>query len=123
MPKKIFLSADEYIQRRRRKKFRNHLNGSVKQSETSFPKRRKESPFRYRLIGYWIGHNLLPFAANRNHIGLYPGPEAVKHFAPQLEKAGYPYSKGTIKISDTEPLPLKRIAEIARWCYRREKNA
>ena len=72
---------------------------------------------------YWIGHNLLPFAANRNHIGLYPGPEAVKHFAPQLEKAGYPYSKGTIKISDTEPLPLKRIAEIARWCYRREKNA
>ena len=34
---------------------------------------------------YWNGHNIIHFAAAKKHIGLYPGPEAVSHFA---EKTG-----------------------------------
>ena len=33
---------------------------------------------------YWKGHNILHFAASKKHIGLYPGPEAVEHFAEKL---------------------------------------
>ena len=66
---------------------------------------------------FWKGRNLVQFAASQKHIGLYPGPEAVEVFAPQLQP--YSTSKGTIRLPLNQPLPLDLIAEIARWC---EKN-
>ena len=65
---------------------------------------------------YWQGGNIIHFAANKKHIGLYPGPEAVAHFAEKLDQAGCKYSKGSIRIPYTEDLPLELIAEIAEWC-------
>ena len=52
----------------------------------------------------------------KKHIGLYPGPEAVKQFSDKLDKAGCRYSKGAIQIPYSDELPLKLIAEIAAWC-------
>ena len=63
---------------------------------------------------YWKGRNLIHFAANKRHIGLYPGEEAVAAFAEQLKD--YKTSKGTIQFPYAKPLPLKLIAEIAAWC-------
>jgi uncharacterized protein YdhG (YjbR/CyaY superfamily) len=69
--------------------------------------------------------NLLHFAAGKNHVGLYPGPEAVETFVPKLEDAGLKYRKGTIQ------LPLKCFdnarraeilglaAEVAAFCFAR----
>ena len=65
---------------------------------------------------YWKEHNIIHFAAQKKHIGLYPGPEAVKEFAEKLDEAGYKYSKGSIQITYSENLPLDLIAEIADWC-------
>jgi uncharacterized protein YdhG (YjbR/CyaY superfamily) len=65
---------------------------------------------------YWQGRNILHFAAAKKHIGLYPGPEAVAHFADKLDEGGYQYSKGTIQIPYSGELPLALIAEIAAWC-------
>ena len=65
---------------------------------------------------YWKGHNIIHFAATKKHIGLYPGPEAVDHFAEKLDQAGCPYSKGAIRIPCSVELPLSLIAEIAAWC-------
>ncbi len=65
---------------------------------------------------YWKGHNLLHFAANKRHIGLYPGPEAVAFFAEKLEAAGCGCSRGSIRIPYSESLPLELIGEIAVWC-------
>ena len=65
---------------------------------------------------YWKGHNIIHFAAAKKHIGLYPGPEAVEHFAEKLDQAGCPYSKGAIRIPCSAELPLSLIAEIAAWC-------
>ena len=65
---------------------------------------------------YWQGSNVLHFAAAKKHIGLYPGPEAVAHFADRLDEGGYRYSKGTIRIPYSGELPLELIAEIAAWC-------
>ena len=62
----------------------------------------------------WKGRNLIHFAANKRHIGLYPGEEAVAAFAEQLKD--YKTSKGTIQFPYAKPLPLELIAEIAAWC-------
>lgn len=42
--------------------------------------------------------NIIHFAAMKKHIGLYPGPEAVEHFAGELKTRGISYSKGTIRL-------------------------
>lgn len=65
---------------------------------------------------YWQGRNVLHFAAAKRHVGLYPGSEAVAHFANKLDAGGYQYSKGTIRIPYSGELPLALIAEIAAWC-------
>ncbi len=65
---------------------------------------------------YWKGHNIIHFAANKKHIGLYPGPEAVAFFAEKLDRAGCEYSKGSIRIPYSAELPLELIGEIAAWC-------
>ena len=65
---------------------------------------------------YWQGHNIIHFAAQKKHIGLYPGPEAVARFAEKLDQAGCVYSKGSIRIPYGDRLPLSLVAEIAAWC-------
>ena len=50
---------------------------------------------------YWKEHNIIHFAAQKKHIGLYPGLK---------------YSKGSIQIPYSNDLPLNLIAEIADWC-------
>jgi len=65
---------------------------------------------------YWKDHNIIHFAAQKKHIGLYPGPEAVEFFSDKLDQAGLKYSKGSIQIPYSDQLPLELIAEIADWC-------
>ena len=65
---------------------------------------------------YWQGVNILHFAAQKKHIGLYPGPEAVERFAKRLTEAGCGFSKGTIRIPYSDSLPLQLISDIAAWC-------
>ena len=45
---------------------------------------------------WWSGHNIIHFAAQKKHIGLYPGPEAVAFFSEKLDAHGFKYSKGSI---------------------------
>ena len=65
---------------------------------------------------YWKDHNIIHFAAQKKHIGLYPGPEAVEHFSDKLNQAGLKYNKGSIQIPYSDELPLQLISEIADWC-------
>ncbi len=71
---------------------------------------------------FWRGHNLIHFAAQKNHLGIYPGAEAMEHFAARL--AAYKTSKGAVqfpyKSFGAEQLAL--IAEIAAWCGRGGKT-
>jgi uncharacterized protein YdhG (YjbR/CyaY superfamily) len=62
------------------------------------------------------GHNIIHFASAKKHIGIYPGTEAVEHFADELKNRGLKFSKGAIQIPYGDHLPLDLIAEIARWC-------
>ena len=67
----------------------------------------------------WKGrHNVIQFALNKNHIGLYPGEEAVNHFSEKL--TGYETSKGNIRLPLDKPLPIELITEIAAWCWQQD---
>ena len=72
---------------------------------------------------YWKGHNIIHFAAQKKHIGLYPGPEAVEQFTEKLDQAGCKHSKGTIQIPYSYDLPLALISEIADWCRQTGNHA
>ena len=63
---------------------------------------------------YWKKRNLIQFAAFKNHVGLYLGPEAVEKFADRL--TGYQTQKGTIRLPYDRPLDRELVTEIAVWC-------
>ena len=64
----------------------------------------------------WMNrHNIIQFAGFKNHVGLYPGPEAVREFSERLK--GYKTSKGTIQLPYSGTVPAGLISDIARWCY------
>lgn len=69
--------------------------------------------FAWRMPTYWQGENLVHFAAFKKHIGLYPGANAVSHFADRLE--GYKTSKGAIQLPLSKPIDLVLVADIVRW--------
>lgn len=73
-----------------------------------------EERISWRMPTYWNKHNIIHFAAFKNHIGLYPGDKAIVHFADRL--APYKTSKGAAQFPYSQPLPLELIAEIAQWC-------
>ena len=58
--------------------------------------------------------NVIHFALNKAHIGIYPGAEAVARFAERLR--GYKTSKGAIQIPLSGSLPEELIMDIACWC-------
>lgn len=73
-----------------------------------------EEKISWGMPTYWQGRNLIHFAANKHHIGLYPGAEAVAHFAGELDGT-YTYSKGSIRIPYGK-VDVGLIARIAAWC-------
>jgi len=68
----------------------------------------------WRMPTCWNKRNIIHFAAFKNHIGLYPGAEAILIFADRL--ADYKTSKGAAQFPYSKPLPLVLIADIAKWC-------
>jgi predicted N-acetyltransferase YhbS/uncharacterized protein YdhG (YjbR/CyaY superfamily) len=75
----------------------------------------------WRMPTYRRGKNLIHFAAQKNHLGIYPGPEAIAQFAPRLTK--FKTSKGAIQIPYKDlGEHLSLITEIASWCGRETDN-
>ena len=69
----------------------------------------------YQMPTWWRGHNLTHFAAQKKHIGLYPGPDAVAHFSEMLDHKGFKYSKGAIQFP-YDKIELDTIGIIAEYC-------
>ena len=59
---------------------------------------------------FYKNHNIIHFAANKHHIGLYPGSEAIEFFADRLE--GYQTSKGAIRIPNSKDFDKDLIRDI-----------
>lgn len=74
-----------------------------------------EERISWSMLTFWKGHNIIQFAGFKNHVGLYPGPEAVREFSERLK--GYKTSKGTIQLPYSGAVPAELVFDIARWCY------
>ena len=74
-----------------------------------------EERISWSMPAYWKGHNIIQFAGFKNHVGLYPGPEAVREFSERLKD--YKTSKGTIQLPYSREVPAGLISDIAGWCY------
>ncbi len=75
----------------------------------------------WQMPTFWQNENLLHFAAAKNHIGLYPGENAIRVFAGKL--TGYKTSKGAIQFPLSEPVPYDLIAEITRFRAKENKES
>lgn len=59
------------------------------------------------------GKNLVHFGAFKNHIGLYPGTEAIDYFIDELQD--YKISKGAIQFPLNQQLPFPLIHDIINY--------
>jgi uncharacterized protein YdhG (YjbR/CyaY superfamily) len=72
----------------------------------------------YGIPTFKLNGNLVHFAGYINHIGFYPGSEAIEVFKKEL--AGYKTSKGTIQFPLDTPIPIDLIRRITE--FRIQKN-
>lgn len=79
-----------------------------------------EERISWSMPTFWKKHNILHFAASKGHIGFYPGPEAVTHFAEELRE--YKTDKGTIRIPYGR-IDAALIEKIAKWCLETGNHA
>lgn len=59
---------------------------------------------------FYQNGNLVHFAFHKNHIGFYPGDEAIQHFEKRLQP--YKHSKGAVQFPHTQELPYDLIKDI-----------
>ena len=71
-----------------------------------------EERIAWKMPTFRINHNIIHFAVHTNHIGLYPGPEAITHFSDRLKS--YKSSKGVVQFPYKAEIPLDLIGEIAK---------
>lgn len=111
------LTVDEYIAQQPEKVRPDllHVRGILR---AALPN--AEERISWSMPTYWQGRNLIHFAANKHHIGLYPGDAAVAHFADELN-GRYAYSKGSIRIPYGQ-VDADLIARIATWCLGEMKS-
>jgi uncharacterized protein YdhG (YjbR/CyaY superfamily) len=68
---------------------------------------------KYGLPTFTMKKHIIHFGGFKNHIGIYPTPNAIEVFKDELAK--YPQSKGGVKIPLNEELPLDLIKRIALY--------
>ncbi|MCL2007964.1 MAG: DUF1801 domain-containing protein [Treponema sp.] len=61
---------------------------------------------------FWLGENLIHFAAFKKHVGIYPGDLGKLPFEKQL--ASYKTTKGAIQFPLDRPIDYDLIAEITK---------
>ena len=62
---------------------------------------------------FWLGENLIHFAAFKNHIGIYPGDLNQLPFKQKL--SGYKTTKGAIQFPLDKPIDYNLLAEITKF--------
>jgi len=64
----------------------------------------------YGIPTYVLHGNLIHFGGFKNHIGFYPGPNAILTFKEELKN--YKQAKGSIQFPLIQPMPLDVIKKI-----------
>jgi uncharacterized protein YdhG (YjbR/CyaY superfamily) len=82
---------------------------------------REEAPqailrMAYGLPTWHQGENLIHLGAFARHVGVYPGPAAIRAFAKELSP--YHTSKGAIQLPHDLDLPMDLLRRMVRWRLR-----
>ncbi|QQO08775.1 DUF5655 domain-containing protein [Breznakiella homolactica] len=109
-PGKSYSSVDEYIAGFPRN-VQDILRAVRKAIRRAAPE--AEEKISWQMPTYYFRENLVHFAAAKNHLSLFPTPEAVEAFAPKLK--GYTTTKGGIRFPLDKDPPYGLIEEITRW--------
>ncbi len=64
----------------------------------------------YQMPTFYLHGNLVHFAAQKHHIGFYPAPSGIAHFAKEL--SAYKTSKGAAQFPLDRPIPYDLIRQI-----------
>jgi uncharacterized protein YdhG (YjbR/CyaY superfamily) len=72
-----------------------------------------QEAINYQIPTFRLNGNLVHFAAFKNHIGFYPGSEAIKVFKKEI--ASYKSSKGAIQFPIDKSMPLNLIRKIVKY--------
>ncbi|HZY98115.1 MAG TPA: DUF1801 domain-containing protein [Candidatus Baltobacteraceae bacterium] len=67
----------------------------------------------YKMPAFRQGKILVWFGAHANHIGFYPGAEAMVAFKKEFD--AYKHAKGSVQFQLDEPMPFDLIARIVRY--------
>lgn len=71
----------------------------------------------YGIPTFYMNGNLVHFSAYKEHIGFYPGPEAIKKFSREI--SNYKWAKGSVQFPLGKALPLGLIGKIIRFRVRK----
>lgn len=72
----------------------------------------------YAIPTFTLTRNIVHFAGYKNHIGFYPGAEAIATF--QKELSNYKSAKGSVQFPLEEPMPLRLITKIVKYRVKQE---
>jgi uncharacterized protein YdeI (YjbR/CyaY-like superfamily) len=104
-------TIDEYI---------NQFNGEkkeylikVRQLIASLVPPAADETISYQMPTFRYKGNIIHFAMNKNHLGLYPGPAAIEHFMTELKN--FKTTKGAIQIPLDQPIPTQIITDIVNF--------
>lgn len=116
--RKKFQTIDEYIDsfskddREVLQQIRQVINKAVPEAKETIS---------YQMPTFKLQRDLVHFAVNKNHIGFYPTPSAIKTFSDDLKP--YKTSRGAIQFPKDKPIPFDLISKITvfRAVEEREK--
>lgn len=74
----------------------------------------------YQMPTFRYKGNIIHFAMNKQHLGLYPGPAAIANFADRLQN--FKTSKGAIQIPIDQPIPQQIIRDIVLFNIEKLKD-
>ena len=62
---------------------------------------------------FYLYGNLVHFAANKRHVGFYPGASGVEAFLK--ESTAFSHSKGAIQFPYDKPMPIELVTRIVKF--------
>lgn len=68
---------------------------------------------KYNMPTYVLGKNIFHFAANKNHLGVYPTPDPIVTFQDDLKE--FKTSKGTIQFPYNKEIPYNLLYKIIQF--------
>lgn len=78
-----------------------------------------EKTMAYQMPTYKARRNVIHFNCSKQHVGIYPGADAIMAFSDQF--GDYSFSKGTLRVKYNQEVPEELIKQLALHSYNLNK--